>query len=95
MKYSLCNVKGNANEDYGAHKDISNGPIVEFADGSSKQVTSTDVLSIPSLPLEACTINKFDGGKTLLAIKRACDSGIDVLFQSTGVSTIDKYGNKN
>ena len=27
---------GNANEDYGAHKDILNGPMVEFADGSSK-----------------------------------------------------------
>ena len=29
----------NANEDYGAHQDIVNGPMVEFADGSSKQVT--------------------------------------------------------
>ena len=60
---------GNANENYGAHQDITNGPIVEFADGNSKQVTSTDVLSIPSLPPETCAINKFDGDKTLLAIQ--------------------------
>ena len=85
---------GNANEDYGAHKEILNGPIVEFADGSSKQVTSTDILPIASLPPEACAINKFDGGKTLLAIQQACDSGIDFLFQSKGVTAIDKYGNK-
>jgi len=86
---------GNANEDYGAHQETPNGPIVEFADGSSKQVTSTDVLSIPSLPPEACTINKFEGGKTLLAIQRACDFGINFLFQSKGVTAIDKYGNRS
>ena len=85
---------GNANENYGAHQDIQNGPIVEFADGSSKRVTSTDLLPISSLPPEACAINKFDGGKTLLAIQRACDSGIDFLFQSKGVTAIDKYGNR-
>ena len=60
---------GNANENYGAHKDITNGPLVEFADGSSKRITSTDVLSIPSLPPGACVINKFDGRKTFLAIQ--------------------------
>ena len=46
------------------------------------------------LPLEACAINKFDGGKTLLAIQRACDSGIDFLFQSKGVTAIDKNGKR-
>ena len=85
---------GNANEDYGAHQDIQNGPIVEFADGSSKQATSTDILPISSLPPEACAIKKFDGGKTLLAIQRACDSGIDFLFQSRGVTAIDENGNR-
>ena len=59
---------GNANEDYCAHQDITNGPMVEFADGSSKQVTSNDILPISSLPPETCVCNKFDGGKTLLAI---------------------------
>ena len=85
---------GNANEDYGAHQDISNGPIVEFADGSSNQVTSPDILPISSLPPGTCGINKFDGGKTLLAIQRACDSGIDFLFQSKNVTAIEKYGNR-
>ena len=85
---------GNANENYGAHQDINNGPIVEFADGSSKQVTSTDILPISSLPPEACTINKFDSGKTLLAIQHACDSGIDFLFQSKDVTAIHKNGKR-
>ena len=54
---------GNAKEDYGAHQDIQNGPLVEFADGSSKQVTSTDILPIPSLPPETRICNKFDDSK--------------------------------
>ena len=59
---------GNTNEDYGAHRNITNRPLVELADGSSKQVTSTDILPISSLPPDACAINKFEGGKTLLAM---------------------------
>ena len=43
---------------------------------------------------EACICNKIEGGKPLLSIQRACDSGFDFLFQSNGVTAINKNGNK-
>ena len=62
---------GNDNVNYGAHQDVQNGPLVEFANGSSKQVTSTDILPIPFLPPETCIYNRIEGGKSLLSIQRA------------------------
>ena len=85
---------GNDAVNYGAHKNIRNGALVEVADGRCTQVTSTDNLPIPSLQVEAKIYNKIKGGRPLLSSIHACNTKLSFLLQSTHATSNDKLGNK-